>query len=177
MQKPPQSAVTRRDLLRSASAVAAVPLLGSAARSASAADYDPSMSQTLSAEELARYKDPARLAHLTSARPLVNRDRANEIMDCHGLDALLATQPANVYYLSSHDNAFYHTGIEHMLVALLPRRVDAPLVFADGTVFTIDVPYLEIGYGSSHVEDMMVCTAQGVRPLSSGDVSLRVRPA
>jgi Xaa-Pro aminopeptidase len=50
-------------------------------------------------------------------------------------------------------------------------------VFSEGTVFTIDVPYLEVGYGSSHVEDMMVCTKTGAVPLSSGDVTLRVRPA
>jgi Xaa-Pro dipeptidase len=58
-----------------------------------------------------------------------------------------------------------------------PAGARSPLTFAQGTVFTIDVPYLEIGYGSSHVEDMMVCTPQGAVALSSGDVGLRVRPA
>jgi hypothetical protein len=37
----------------------------------------------------------------------LNRERANEIMDRYGLDALVAAMPQNVYYLSSHDNAFY----------------------------------------------------------------------
>ncbi len=88
--------------------------------------YDPSMSVNLSPEELAKHRNPALLRHLYSATPLVNRERANEIMDKYGLDALVATLPKNVYYLSSHDNAFYHTGIEHMLFAVLPRRSDAP---------------------------------------------------
>lgn len=111
-----------------ATAFAAAPLAGlwSGAAGAATPGYDPSMSVTLGSEELAKYRDPARLKHLFSAQPLVNRERANEIMDKHGLDALVACTPKNVYYLSSHDNAFYHTGIEHMLFAVLPRRADAP---------------------------------------------------
>lgn len=123
--KPP---ATRRDVLIAGSALATGPIWATAAGStqATAGGYDPSMSVNLSAEELAQYRDPARLQHLFSARPLVNRERANEIMDRYGLDALVAATPKNVYYLSSHDNAFYHTGIEHMLFAVLPRRAEAP---------------------------------------------------
>lgn len=119
---------SRRAVLAGASALAAAPLfgLGGAAAGAAAGGYDPSQSVNLSAEELAKFRDPARLEHLFKARPLVNRERANEIMDRYGLDALVACTPKNVYYLSSHDNAFYHTGIEHMLFAVLPRREDAP---------------------------------------------------
>jgi Xaa-Pro aminopeptidase len=120
---------SRRDLLLGgASALAAMPLLSLWNDPAVAATvgYDPSMSMTLSPEQLAKYRNPALLRHLFAAKPLVNRERANEVMDKYGLDALVATIPKNVYYLSSHDNAFYHTGIEHMLFALLPRREDAP---------------------------------------------------
>jgi Xaa-Pro aminopeptidase len=119
---------SRRDLLLGASALAATPLvsLWNDPAVAATVGYDPSMSVNLSPGELAKYRNPALLQHLQSAQPLVNRERANEIMDKYGLDALVATLPKNVYYLSSHDNAFYHTGIEHMLFALLPRRADAP---------------------------------------------------
>ncbi len=123
---------SRRDLLLGAGAgaatLAAAPLLGlwSSNTVAATPGYDPSMSVNLSAEELATYRNPTLLKHLFSARPLVNRERAYEVMDRHGLDALVACTPKNVYYLSSHDNAFYHTGIEHMLFAVLPRREDAP---------------------------------------------------
>lgn len=51
------------------------------------------------------------------------------------------------------------------------------LVFEEGTVFTMDMPYHEIGYGTSHVEDMMVVRRNGAEALSSGDTSLRVLPA
>lgn len=118
---------TRRALLRSGAALAVAPWFGSQATAdGPGVKYDPSMSVNLSAEELAKHRNPALLRHLTSAVPLVNRERADEIMDKYKLDALVATVPRNVYYLSSHDNAFYHTGIEHMLFAVLPRRRDAP---------------------------------------------------
>ena len=118
---------SRRDLLLGTSALAATSLvrLWNDPAIAATVGYDPSMSVTLSSEELAKYRNPALLKHLFAAKPLVNRERANEIMDKYGLDALVATMPQNVYYLSSHDNAFYHTGIEHLLFALLPRRADA----------------------------------------------------
>jgi Xaa-Pro dipeptidase len=51
------------------------------------------------------------------------------------------------------------------------------MVFEEGTVFTMDMPYHEVGYGTSHVEDMMVIRANGAEGLSSMDTSLRVIPA
>jgi Xaa-Pro aminopeptidase len=54
---------------------------------------------------------------------------------------------------------------------------DEVMVFEEGTVFTMDMPYHEVGYGTSHVEDMMVVRADGAEALSSGDTSLRVLPA
>jgi Xaa-Pro aminopeptidase len=118
---------SRRDLFRAASTLAAAPLLGPVERAAAAtAGYDPSMTVSLTPEQLAKYRDPALLTHMHGAKPLVNREHATAIMDKYGLDALVATVPKNVYYLSSHDNAFYHTGIDNMMFALLPRREDAP---------------------------------------------------
>lgn len=51
------------------------------------------------------------------------------------------------------------------------------MIFEEGTVFTMDMPYHEIGYGTSHVEDMMVVRANGAEALSSTDTSLRILPA
>jgi Xaa-Pro aminopeptidase len=129
---PASVRASRREVLLGAGAgaatLAAAPLMGLWSHGAGAATpgYDPSMSVNLGSEELAKYRNPALLKHLFSAKPLVNRERAYEVMDKHGLHALVACTPKNVYYLSSHDNAFYHTGIEHMLFAVLPRREDAP---------------------------------------------------
>ena len=126
MTDKPQA--SRRNVLFAGSALATAPLwaLGAGQAVGASGGYDPSMSVNLSPAELEQYRDPARLKHLFSAKPLVNRERANEIMDRYGLDALVAATPKNVYYLSSHDNAFYHTGIEHTLFAVLPRRTDVP---------------------------------------------------
>jgi len=51
-----------------------------------------------------------------------------------------------------------------------------PLVFEENMVFTLDMPYHEFGWGTSHVEDMMLVTATGCEALSSMDTRLRVRP-
>lgn len=48
------------------------------------------------------------------------------------------------------------------------------LRFLEGTVFTLDMPYNEIGWGTTHVEDMMVVRKDGCELLSSGDTSLKV---
>lgn len=49
-------------------------------------------------------------------------------------------------------------------------------VFLEDMVFTIDMPYRELGWGALHVEDQVRVTATGVEPLTSCDVSLRLRP-
>jgi len=125
---PRAAGVSRSEVLRGGATIAAASALGDfgGAVAGEAGRWDPSMTVSLSPEELARFRDADRLKHMYSAKPLVNRDRAYEIMDKYGLDALVATTPKNVYYLSSHDNAFYHTGIEHMLFAVLPRDEQAP---------------------------------------------------
>jgi Xaa-Pro aminopeptidase len=52
-----------------------------------------------------------------------------------------------------------------------------PFVFLENMVFTIDMPYYEIGWGNMHLEDLIRVTATGIEPLNSCDVSLRVVPA
>ena len=47
--------------------------------------------------------------------------------------------------------------------------------FEENMVFTLDMPYHEIGWGTTHVEDMMLVTQTGAVALSSGNMSLRVR--
>ncbi len=49
-------------------------------------------------------------------------------------------------------------------------------VFEENMVFSVDMPYYEVGWGNLHVEDQFLVTATGVEPLTSGDVSLRLRP-
>lgn len=69
--------------------------------------------------------------------------------------------------LEHTDQPFYGTGA-------LPTRYGQDFVFEKGTVFTLDMPYNEIGWGTSHVEDMMLVLEQGCEGLSSMDTSLQV---
>lgn len=93
----------------------------------------------------------------------------NEVLSQHGI-----ARP----FCGAHPVGLEHTdqpvpiGHETELQAF-----DDVMVFEEGTVFTMDMPYHEIGYGTSHVEDMMVVRPGGAEALSSGDTSLRIIPA
>ncbi len=54
---------------------------------------------------------------------LLNRDRANAIMDREGLDALIAVSPNNVVYLSDYDTDFVYD-VPWLACAILPRSED-----------------------------------------------------
>lgn len=69
---------------------------------------------------------PKSLEHLFSAKRLVNLERAYDVMDQHGLDGLVATMPANIYYLSSHSGIMQWMGRHFSTFAFLPREETAP---------------------------------------------------
>ncbi|HUD29614.1 MAG TPA: M24 family metallopeptidase [Novosphingobium sp.] len=52
-----------------------------------------------------------------------------------------------------------------------------PLAFEENMVFTLDMPYHEFGWGTTHVEDMMIVRKDGCEPITSMDTRLRVKPA
>jgi len=57
-----------------------------------------------------------------------------------------------------------------------PADIFSNLVYEANMVFTMDVPYHEVGYGTSHVEDMMVVKeTKGCEGLSSMNTKLIVR--
>lgn len=51
-----------------------------------------------------------------------------------------------------------------------------PLRFEENMVFTLDMPYHEFGWGTTHVEDMLIVRKDGCEPITSMDTSLRVKP-
>jgi Xaa-Pro dipeptidase len=68
---------------------------------------------------------------------LLNHDRAQEIMEREGLDALVAVLPANAYYFSNYWGLFNTpVGYDGSYFAILPRNPDAPTALI--------VPALEI---------------------------------
>jgi len=50
------------------------------------------------------------------------------------------------------------------------------LRFLENMVFTLDMPYHEFGWGTTHVEDMMIVRADGCEPITSMNTTLRVKP-
>lgn len=51
-----------------------------------------------------------------------------------------------------------------------------PLTFEENMVFTLDMPYHEFGWGTTHVEDMMIVRKDGCEPITSMNTKLRVKP-
>jgi Xaa-Pro dipeptidase len=81
-------------------------------------------------------------------------------------------------FAGAHDVGLEHTdhpvptGGKHV-----PGSIDyAELTFEAGTVFTLDMPYNEIGWGTTHVEDMILIREKGYEPLSSMRTDLVIRP-
>jgi len=83
---------------------------------------------------------------------LLNRDRALAVMDEHGLDALVATTPENVHYLSDygtqHSYNFAPWGIS---AAVLPRDEDIPptLMVHEFEVPAVTVAVVDAGAASA----------------------------
>lgn len=69
-----------------------------------------------------------------------------------------------------------HTDQPFMTLDDEQRPLGRDFTFEVGTVFTLDMPHNEIGWGTTHVEDMMVVRENGCEALSSMDTSLKIRP-
>ncbi|HWU02849.1 MAG TPA: M24 family metallopeptidase [Novosphingobium sp.] len=52
---------------------------------------------------------------------LLNRDRAEQVMDRHGLDGIVAAFPENIYYLSDYWGPMFLMSRNYTLYAFLPR--------------------------------------------------------
>lgn len=69
---------------------------------------------------------------------LLNRDRANAIMDREGLDALVAVTDNNVYYLSDYETDLLYDP-PYIACAILPRREDIEPCLV---ITEIDIPVI-----------------------------------
>ncbi|MEQ8733569.1 MAG: M24 family metallopeptidase [Rhodospirillaceae bacterium] len=76
-----------------------------------------------------------------------------------------------------HNVGLEHTDQPFTALGHIPESVGNDFTFENGTVFTLDMPHNEIGWGTTHVEDMMLVHENGCEALSSMDTSLRIRPA
>ncbi len=73
-----------------------------------------------------------------------------------------------------HSVGLEHTDHPVSVGAQIPGH--HPLVFQENMVFTLDMPYHEFGWGTTHVEDMMLVTKDGCEALTTMDTALRVKP-
>ena len=88
---------------------------------------------------------------------LLNRERALAVMDQHGLDALVATTPENVHYLSDYGTQHsYNFGPWGISCAVLPRRDDIPATLI---VHEFEVPAL--AESPSWMPDLRALTGVG----------------
>ncbi len=73
-----------------------------------------------------------------------------------------------------HSVGLEHTDHPISLGAELPGS--HPLSFEENMVFTLDMPYHEFGWGTTHVEDMMIVRKDGCEAITSMKTALRVKP-
>ena len=60
---------------------------------------------------------------------LVNRERAHQIMQASGVDAILCSRPDNIYYLTNYYPQLAKMGMENLVYAILPLdRRQAPIL-------------------------------------------------
>ncbi|MCB2106151.1 MAG: aminopeptidase P family protein [Rhodobacteraceae bacterium] len=78
--------------------------------------------------------------------------------------------------VTPHSVGLEHTDHPLPIGTQLPGAM-GPFTFQENMVFTLDMPYHEIGWGNMHLEDLILVTKTGVEPLNSCDVKLRVIPA
>jgi Xaa-Pro dipeptidase len=73
-----------------------------------------------------------------------------------------------------HSIGLEHTDHPVSVGAQMPG--EHPLAFEENMVFTLDMPYHEFGWGTTHVEDMMIVRKDGCEPITSMNTKLRVKP-
>lgn len=77
------------------------------------------------------------------------------------------------FFATPHSIGLEHSDHKIPIGPTLPGG-NGEFVFEENMIFSLDMPYYEIGWGNLHVEDQILVTADGVEPLTSCDVSLRV---
>ncbi|WP_230293605.1 M24 family metallopeptidase [Croceicoccus sp. Ery5] len=92
------------------------------------------------------------------------------------VDAVRGAGFEGFFFATPHSIGLEHSDHKIPIGPVLPGG-NGEFVFEENMIFSLDMPYYEIGWGNMHVEDQILVTADGVEPLTNCDVSLRVRPA
>lgn len=79
------------------------------------------------------------------------------------------------FICTPHSVGLEHTDHPLPIGPMLPGS-QGEFVFEENMVFTIDMPYYEVGWGNMHLEDTVRVSADGCDPFNSCDVGLRIVP-
>lgn len=93
-------------------------------------------------------------------------DLARETVRAEGFPGFVIAAP--------HAVGLEHTDMPVSMGPELPGTHD--IVFEENMVFTLDMPYHEFGWGTTHVEDMVIVREQGCEPITSMNTALKIRP-
>lgn len=91
------------------------------------------------------------------------------------IDAVRSAGFEGFFFATPHSIGLEHSDHKIPIGPTLPGG-NGEFVFEENMIFSLDMPYYEIGWGNLHVEDQILVTKDGVDPLTSCDVSLRVLP-
>jgi Xaa-Pro aminopeptidase len=91
------------------------------------------------------------------------------------IDAVRKAGFPGFFFATPHSIGLEHSDHKIPIGPTLPGG-NGEFVFEENMVFSLDMPYYEIGWGNLHTEDQILVTANGVEPLTSCDTSLRVKP-
>ncbi|QLC26370.1 aminopeptidase P family protein [Parasphingopyxis algicola] len=91
---------------------------------------------------------------------------ARETVQAEGFPGFVIAAP--------HSVGLEHTDHPTSIGPEMPGEHD--IVFEENMVFTLDMPYHEFGWGTTHVEDMVIVRRDGCEPITSLDTALRIKP-
>jgi Xaa-Pro dipeptidase len=90
------------------------------------------------------------------------------------IDAVRKAGFPGFFFATPHSIGLEHSDHKIPIGPTLPGG-NGEFVFEENMIFSLDMPYYEIGWGNLHTEDQILVTASGVEPLTSCDTSLRVK--
>jgi Xaa-Pro dipeptidase len=77
------------------------------------------------------------------------------------------------FFATPHTIGLEHSDHKLPIGPTLPGG-NGEFVFEEGMIFSLDMPYYEIGWGNLHVEDEILVTAEGCEAITDCNVSLRI---
>ena len=91
------------------------------------------------------------------------------------LDAVKAKGFEGFFICTPHSVGLEHTDHPLPIGPMMPGS-QGEFEFRENMVFTLDMPYYEVGWGNLHLEDTVRVTKTGIEAFNSLDVSLRIIP-